>query len=214
MELINHEDLWMRAHARGAPAEDTRVWREVFLAWREAHFRYFHQTGGDVGWAYKELPQLGFLLTAIYAAGGVALHEYGTTKKWVGDRRSRYPGRADLFAMLRGKSYTFEAKHREVRLETPGTPDSLNLALQAAWKDASHATEDADYRAAIAFVTLTLPEDADVIEHRDKHLKGRADPDCPAARRLRVDLFPNWGEAVEDGRRYVGVTVLMGIDHA
>ena len=214
--LTERSDLTVRyAGPRGPRPRHLDLWRDVFVYWRDGLEAYSKATK-DEGWCYNERPQVGFLSTAIWQAKGVTLAEYPVTKQGWHDRRTRYTGRGDLWAHLGDTTYAIEAKHREVRLGTPKTKQALDDLLDEAGWDSLRSCDEVDYRAAVSFAALvtSAPLTAELREgflslaETRQIIKGKFD------RGFRVDLFPSWAHNVDrsDGARYVGVTLLVGMD--
>lgn len=68
------------------------------------HDRYVSAEENDCTFWYKERPQIGWLASAVWLSGGVALEEFGTTK-------SKGKGRCDLYFRLNSLGYECEGKY-------------------------------------------------------------------------------------------------------
>ncbi len=103
----------LRAHWRLNRAK-LPGWERLLPAWIRIHSAYtdaFTPNDRELSLYYKERPQVGFLASAAFAAGGVALEEWGTEKT------GGY-GRNDLWIRLcpqtETEDYAIEAKHKWV----------------------------------------------------------------------------------------------------
>ena len=104
-------------------------------------------------WDYKERSQVGFLSNAAALIGGIALQEWGTTKK------SGY-GRNDLWLRLRpptdNEDYFVEAKQETIDLHVPlvDSMQVISLVMNRAIEDAQRLNPQTGKAAAISFFTL------------------------------------------------------------
>lgn len=201
-------------------------WWGVFIEWKNVLHRYSDATytrdlGSDEGWTYGERPQVGFLAAAIWKAGGVAIEEYEAQKKGVDDLRFRYRGRADLWGTVGEYSYSLEAKHKEVRLDTSGTLNTFLGQMTWAGNDVKRVIEHCNCIGAVAFLPLKAPVqmaaefDALRLAHIDDERFGRMGR--PENGRLFVvHLFPTWrtNPYQWEGKAYLGVTVLLAFREA
>ncbi len=103
----------LRAHWRLNRAK-LPGWERLLPAWIRIHSAYtdaFVPNDRELSLYYKERPQVGFLAAAAFAAGGVALEEWGTEK-------AEGYGRSDLWIRLcpqtTDEDYSIEAKHRSI----------------------------------------------------------------------------------------------------
>lgn len=204
---------------REQPPAELALWVDVVKLWWKHHRAYLDQAK-EAGWAYRERPNVGFLASAIWGVGGVALEEYEDNKKDPSDKRFYYTGRGDLWAKLGKRGYKLEAKHKHVNLQTHGTEKTLCSAADAAGLDSDHLRFDSDYTGGIAFLSLWLPKErrAEWAELRTTHIR---DDDGAVQAQLRkyynysfrVDAFD--GDAPVDkpsGSAPVGITMLLGLD--
>jgi len=85
--------------------------RPVFQALVDVHQEYIDADSngsGDCPYWYGERPHVGFLAAAVWKNGGVALEEYGTSKR---NEHKFKRGRCDLWIKIRQASFECEAKH-------------------------------------------------------------------------------------------------------
>lgn len=219
--LGSHEtDLAVR-YCGDKPALPPKLeaWPEVFLQWHAVHRRYAVQEGHDVGWWWRERPQVGFLTAAIWMAGGSALQEYRAVRKVAADSDESGLGRADLFASLGGLRYTFEAKHCYVRPDTPGTEKTVASHFAAAEDAVARLDEGYDLEGALLFVGLytkaasvaeTQKSVADFRGFDFGGLRGKTFPHL-----FQVDLYPSWiqPKRVQNSKdeRSPGLTLFLGL---
>ncbi len=190
-------------------------WLQVFEHWRQHHRRY-HDLVNQQGWTWEERPSIGFFAAAAWASGGCAMEEYTVRKKGAHDRRTRYAGRADLWARVGEVTYSVEAKQGEVRVD-PTDMRTLVKLMDGSRNDAARVVEESDEAVGLSFAALTV---ADVEHPRHRaHLKRHASLDLGELLRTHfergfiVHLFPRWEHDLEGWGdvTYVGHTMLVGI---
>lgn len=105
-------------------------WERLLPAWIRIHAAYtdaFVPQDGELSLYYRERPQIGFLAAAAFAAGGVALEEWGTEK-------NEGYGRNDLWVRLcpqtEAEDYTIEAKHGWIDFPLCDAPGCFNKIQQ------------------------------------------------------------------------------------
>ncbi len=157
----------------------------------------------DYPFWYNERANMGSIAAAAWLADGVALEEYSAPK---GESR----GRADLWILLDGKQFAFEAKQAwpsiGARARKRPSQDCREW-LEAAKRDARELSESEGTPVGLVFVTPSLP--GAEVDRLDSHLRnfldeiGRKgfgmawwfDPEHPA-------------EDPDDGRLYPGALIL------
>lgn len=230
------EDLHIRGWGTPSPPAYVCDWVSVFSHWADFHRRY-HQSvqETEIGWWYRERPNLGFINAAVHAAGGSGIEEYRAEKGRGGALRT---GRADYYAILGGtrpRHYSVEAKHAFVSLSTARESTraaQMKKAILAARADVSECQDPAYRHGSLAVIsvyhrvsskevgpaTRSLPPDVElaVAAHRASQHAGVVS-EFPAG--LCVDFFPgdvpahsHLAPARNGNPAYVhpGLTVLLG----
>ncbi len=109
----------------------------------------------DAAWWYNERASLSTFSAAVWRAGGVALEEYSTLKRW---GRARRTGRCDLYFQFPGERFAAEAKFMWSNLgpNLEGQVDRVGERLDWACRDATRIDEGAR-RFGMLCVSTSMP---------------------------------------------------------
>lgn len=133
----------------------------VFKKWSKLHKEYckMNYYSNDCLYWYKERTNIGVFAGAIWKLGGYVTEEWGMRKPY---RNTTYSGRADLWFLLNGKSYTVEAKWCESSLSENAKKwkERIERKLKAARNDAVKVRTgvEVDYAMGIVFVVPYIAE--------------------------------------------------------
>ncbi len=112
--------------------------------------RFFERLDGDSPFDYHEVASVGFLANAAAMAGFLPMNEYDVFKRGKSDKRTKVPGRADLWFDVGDRCYSLEFK-RTLRTQTIGY---LEERLTSAYEDIQCVHEDEYHYAAACLVTV------------------------------------------------------------
>lgn len=168
----------------------------------------------DVAWWHHERTLVGFLHTAVWSTGGVAIEEYDIRKRT--DKGAKV-GRCDLYAVLNERTYLVEAKRLAfvslTGLRWDRTIRAVNEAADNAFNQVKAYDENKDSEAAAVFVIPRVSPSGRSSWEEDLNGIRRARPDG-RRRGYRLDHYLPLTEAkaLDDGDyRYPGLSLFLFI---
>ena len=124
---------------------------EVWLKSADKLYRRFiSRLDGDAPFDYHEVASVGFLASAAAMAGFLPINEYDVFKLGKSDKRTKVPGRADLWFDVGSRCYSIEFK----RTRRPVTTAYLKQRLDHAFEDIECVHKDEYQFAAACLVTV------------------------------------------------------------
>jgi hypothetical protein len=111
--------------------------------------RFTDRLEGDSPFDYHEVASVGFLSNAAAMAGYLPMNEYDVFKRGRSDKRTKVPGRADLWFDTGPRCYSFEFK----RTRRPATIGYLRQRLEQAFSDVNCVARDESHYAAACLLT-------------------------------------------------------------
>lgn len=112
--------------------------------------RFTDRLEGDSPFDYHEVASVGFLSNAAAMAGYLPMNEYDVFKRGRSDKRTKVPGRADLWFDTGPRCYSFEFK----RTRRPATIGYLGQRLEQAFSDVNCVARDESHYAAACLLTV------------------------------------------------------------
>ena len=125
-------------------------WEHWLRSADKLYRKFVDRLDGDSPFDYHEVASVGFLANAAAMAGYLPMNEYDVFKQGKSDRRTKKPGRADLWFDVGERCYSMEFK----RTRRPQTVAYLSQRLDYAYEDIECVHKDEYHYAAACLVTV------------------------------------------------------------